>query len=202
MQSKQWPELTDPDLTAEKSISIKNRHWILWILLRYITKWTLNQKYASSKFLMQKLINISTGEIWDDLKFLYFNGFICKNLSAKIEFMILARLRNFENTNFFKEFKISNTWHVPDLSSLPIEHKVVLCTILPNDNWHSSLDTILTFSLFNIGLMDEAENGKHCIVHIGNLALEIQIVPIFNTSLRSPAFYRMYSRNSKEKRCT
>ena len=50
--------------------------------------------------------------------------------------------------------------------------------------------------------MDEAENGKNFKLHIGNLALDIQIVPIFITSLLSLAFYRMYSRNSKKKRCT
>ena len=47
------------------------------------------------------------------------------------------------------------TWQVPVFPSVPIEHKVVFCTMFPKVCWHSSLVTIRTISLFKSSLMDE-----------------------------------------------
>ena len=51
------------------------------------------------------------------------------------------------------------TWQVPVLSAIPTEQSVVSCTMFPKDNWHSSLETTLTFNLFNTGLIDDAKNS-------------------------------------------
>ena len=71
----------------------------------------------------------------------------------------LALLQNCKTIKLLSFLKIL-TWQVPVLSEVPIEQSVVSCTIFPKDNWHSSLETTLTFNLFNTGLIDDAKNFK------------------------------------------
>ena len=72
------------------------------------------------------------------------------------QFGAFAKLQYIKLLSFLKIL----TWQVPVLSEVPIEQSVVSCTIFPKDNWHSSLETTLTFNLFNTGLIDDAKNFK------------------------------------------
>ena len=76
--------------------------------------------------------------------------------------VIFYKLKSHVKENLNK----SNTWQVPDLFWLPIEQSVVSWTIFPNESWHSSLETIFTFNLFKMGLIEEAEIQNHTIYYL------------------------------------